>query len=212
MAMEGPAEGVHRAFYQLPAAEAARPGRPDHPEALRQYVRGQIIGSERSFLGPYGANRAVYCDHTASGKSLRFIEDYIRDEVLATYASTHTTSTNAALQTTSFRDEARQLVRSAVHASEHDAVLFCGSGATGAVHKLLALLRLPQPPTVLVGPHEHHSNLLPWREVAHQVRNWGREMAHQVRELGREVAHQVRELGREVAYQVRELGRRWRTR
>ncbi|KAF0310154.1 tRNA-cytidine(32) 2-sulfurtransferase [Amphibalanus amphitrite] len=167
--MEGPAEGVHRAFYQLPAAEAARPGRPDHPEALRQYVRGQIIGSERSFLGPYGANRAVYCDHTASGKSLRFIEDYIRDEVLATYASTHTTSTNAALQTTSFRDEARQLVRSAVQASEHDAVLFCGSGATGAVHKLLALLRLPQPPIVLVGPHEHHSNLLPWREVAHQV-------------------------------------------
>ena len=68
------------------------------------------------------------------------------------------------------RDEARQLVRSAVQASEHDAVLFCGSGATGAVHKLLAVLRLPQAPLVLVGPHEHHSNLLPWREVAHQVR------------------------------------------
>ncbi|XP_037087673.1 uncharacterized protein LOC119108199 [Pollicipes pollicipes] len=164
---------VPRTFYQLPTAEgtaaAAGPGRPADPDTLRQYVREQTIGRARSFLGPFGSNRAVYCDHTASGKSLRFIEDYIRDEVLPTYANTHTTSTNAALQTTSFRDEARLIVRNSVQASEHDAVLFCGSGATAAVHKLISLLHLTQPPLVLVGPHEHHSNLLPWREAAHKV-------------------------------------------
>jgi len=52
-----------------------------------------------------------------------------------------------------------------VNASEHDAVIFVGSGCTGAVHKLISALQLAAPPVVLVGPCEHHSNLLPWREV-----------------------------------------------
>ncbi|KDR20201.1 hypothetical protein L798_05680, partial [Zootermopsis nevadensis] len=62
------------------------------------------------------------------------------------------------------RHEARDVFRNAVHASEHDAVIFAGQGCTGAVHKLIHALDLSEPPVVFVGPCEHHSNLLPWRE------------------------------------------------
>src|SRR4029453_2730326 len=59
----------------------------------------------------------------------------------------------------------------AVGGTGQDLVIFTGSGATGAVAKLVGLLGLgaaaagPRP-VVLVGPYEHPSNLLPWRESA----------------------------------------------
>nr|CAD7399828.1 unnamed protein product [Timema cristinae] len=106
----------------------------------------------------------VYCDYTASGRSLQFIEDYILREVLPCYGNTHTTTSITSLQSTLYRHEAKDIFRNAVHASEHDAVIFAGHGCTGAVHKLIHALDLAEPPIVFVGPCEHHSNLLPWRE------------------------------------------------
>jgi selenocysteine lyase/cysteine desulfurase len=70
----------------------------------------------------------------------------------------------------SFRHEARDIFRNAVHASEHDVVIFAGHGCTGAVHKLIHALNLSEQPVVFVGPCEHHSNLLPWRENGAKVR------------------------------------------
>ncbi|KAK3925055.1 tRNA-cytidine(32) 2-sulfurtransferase [Frankliniella fusca] len=111
----------------------------------------------------------VYCDYTASGRSLQFIEDYILHEVLPCYGNTHTTTSITSLQSTLFRHEARDIIRNAVNASEHDVVIFAGSGCTGAVHKLIQALSLTEAPVVFVGPCEHHSNLLPWREVGAQI-------------------------------------------
>lgn len=71
-----------------------------------------------------------------------------------------------------FRHESRDIVRNAVHASEDDAVIFVGSGCTGAVHKLIHAMDFASEeikPIVLVGPYEHHSNLLPWREIGATV-------------------------------------------
>ena len=52
-------------------------------------------------------------------------------------------------------------------------MIFCGSGATGAIDRLVRILRLRVPagppatgrPGVLIGPYEHHSNELMWRET-----------------------------------------------
>lgn len=91
--------------------------------------------------------------------------------MLPYYANTHTSTSTSAHQTSLYRDEARQIVRNAVNAAESDAVIFTGSGATGAVHKLINGLRERVKGRVVVcaGIFEHHSNLLPWRELAQKV-------------------------------------------
>jgi selenocysteine lyase/cysteine desulfurase len=135
-------------------------------ERLIERIRGSLIGEDLLLDGPFGPRRMVYADYTASGRALTFIEDYIRDRVLPLYANTHTEASATGLRTTSLREEARRTIHRAVNGSDEDVVLFCGSGATGAIDKLIRLLELDDRdrPVVFIGPYEHHSNELPWRE------------------------------------------------
>ena len=136
---------------------------------LVSFIDENIIGKTKEFVSPFGKRQIVYCYYTASGKSLHCIESYIANEVLPTYGNTHTTTSVTSLQTTLFRHEAREILRNAFGASEDDAVIFVGTGCTGAVHKLINGLNLKESPIVFVGANEHHSNLLPWREIAARV-------------------------------------------
>ncbi|MCL6414665.1 aminotransferase class V-fold PLP-dependent enzyme [Aestuariirhabdus sp. Z084] len=151
-------------------------------QQLIKTIRESVIGEGRPLQTPFGLRPLVYADYTASGRSLDFIERYIQEHVLPWYANTHTETSATGLQTTSLREEARELIKRSVQAGEEDLVIFCGSGATAAVHKLIDILnlRLPaelndryrlldqvpeeQRPVVFIGPYEHHSNELPWRE------------------------------------------------
>ncbi|XP_076052492.1 uncharacterized protein LOC143031974 [Oratosquilla oratoria] len=139
------------------------------PKKLVSEVAKCILGRDSTFSSPFGQRKVVYADYIASGRSVSFIEDYIQSEVLPLYGSTHTTASITARQTTAFRHEARDIIRNAVHASEHDAVMFTGSGATAAVNKLINALDLPHAPIVFVCPFTHHSSLLPWREMGAKV-------------------------------------------
>jgi hypothetical protein len=145
-------------------SELVRP--PSTCDGLVDRIRNSVIGDDAVLHGPFGPRRLVYADATASGRSLAFVEDLIRDRVLPVYGNTHTEASATGRRTTALREQARGIIHRAVNGGDEDVVVFCGSGATGAIDKLIRLLELHRGrrPVLFIGPYEHHSNELPWRE------------------------------------------------
>jgi len=132
--------------------------------SLIRSIHDNIVGGEAVFKTPFSRNRFLpitYADYIASGKPLKFIEDYLFEQVLPTYANTHTTSSFTGFQTTHFREEAREIIAGCVNAKlkkkvtshcsmcsipdvkedsnddDCDVVLFEGSGSTSAINTIV---------------------------------------------------------------------------
>jgi len=136
---------------------------------LLDRLRADVIGDGAAIAGPYGPRPTVYVDHTASGRALGMVEEYLRRQVLPRYANTHTESSSTGRAMGGLREQARELILREVGGTDEHAVIFCGSGVTAAIHKLAAMLPLTADSVVLVGPYEHHSNELIWRESPARV-------------------------------------------
>ena len=135
-----------------------------------------------------GKNKEKYFDFTASGLAFRQIENRVH-EVLETYANTHSKESSNAKITTKYYKEARDILRQSLELNDDFVVLPSSFGATGAIKKLQEILGLYIPPKtkhrlekkslkidkksmplVIVGPYEHHSNEVSFRESLAEVK------------------------------------------
>lgn len=138
-------------------------------------LRQGIIGDGICIPGPYGDKPLVYADYVASARALKCVEEFVAEEILPYYANSHTRSSYCGAYMTQMREEARAVIAKSVGAHAEYSVIFTGSGATAAVNRLVRLLgledaaRAGQNPVVFIGPYEHHSNILPWRESGAEV-------------------------------------------
>jgi len=119
----------------------------------------------------------LYFDYTASGQAYVPIENRIQD-ILKTYANTHSEVSSSAVTTSKLYEKAREDLKYALGVDESFYLLPTGTGATGAIKKFQELLGIYIPPRtrqrykvepkeiplVFVGPYEHHSNEISFRE------------------------------------------------
>jgi selenocysteine lyase/cysteine desulfurase len=161
------------------------------------FVRKQILGNDLVFRTPYGLRNMLYADYTASGRGLRFIEEKLL-QIQKSYANTHTEDDYSGKYLTSLFHQAETRIKKMVNAGESGKVFPVGSGSTGALKKLQEIIGVYVPPltkerlfqscsevgergeevrrllgaktpVVFIGPYEHHTNELMWREAFAEV-------------------------------------------
>jgi len=155
-------------------------------ESLEQYFqqfRNNIIGVDQTFKSPYGEQKLIYTDWTASGRMYRPIEEKLMNDFGPFIANTHTeTSISGAAMTLAYH-KARDIIKNHVNASENDVLITEGSGMTGVVNKFQRILGLKvlenlkefthvpeeMKPIVFVSHMEHHSNQTSWLETIADV-------------------------------------------
>ncbi|KAK2384843.1 putative cysteine desulfurase [Trifolium repens] len=149
------------------------------------WLRSQIVGNDAEFDSPFGRRKLLYADHTASGRSLHYNENFIINYLLPFYGNTHTCDSYVGSRTTKMLHEATEYIKKCLGGGEGDAIIFCGSGTTAAIKRLQEVMGIAVPSilrermlrclskeerwVVFVGPHEHHSNLLSWRQSLAEV-------------------------------------------
>lgn len=131
-----------------------------------------------------GKHKKLYFDYTASGLGFRQIETRMYD-VLETYANTHSKEASMASKTNDIYDEALNSLHRSLEVTKNFSIIPSGCGATGAIKKFQELIGLYIPPAtkkrfnisvdksllplVIVGPYEHHSNEVSFREALCEV-------------------------------------------
>jgi selenocysteine lyase/cysteine desulfurase len=156
------------------------------PTQLEQYFqqfRKNIIGIDQEFISPYGNQKIIYTDWTASGRLYRPIEEKMMNEFGPFVANTHTETTVSGTAMTIAYQKSRNIIKQHVNASEDDVLITDGTGMTGVVNKFQRILGLKIPenlkdfinipadkkPIVFISHMEHHSNQTSWLETIADV-------------------------------------------
>ncbi|MFO0727449.1 MAG: aminotransferase class V-fold PLP-dependent enzyme [Myxococcota bacterium] len=155
---------------------------PSLEEELARFRPG-IIGQEQRFVGPYGEQRIVYADWTASGRLYAPIERRLTESFGPFVGNTHSEQSVTGTTMTRAYKQAQEILKRHVNAGPDDVLLMTGTGMTGAVSKFQRILGLAVPdrlrsrvqvfdrerPVVFITHMEHHSNQTSWLETLAEV-------------------------------------------
>jgi len=142
---------------------------------VRSRLAAGVIGHDTEIDGPFGRRKLLYADYVASGRAVEQVERFIIEAVLPFYSNSHTEASYCGSRMNTLRRAARKVVADHCGADGRHAVLFTGAGATAGINRLVGLLGVSgaaaagDPPLVILGPYEHHSNILPWRESGAEI-------------------------------------------
>jgi len=156
---------------------------PTQLEHYFQQFRKNIIGIDQEFESPYGKQKIIYTDWTASGRLYRPIEEKLMNEFGPFVANTHTETTVSGTAMTMAYHKARNIIKCHVNANNDDILINDGTGMTGVVNKFQRILGLKIPenlkdfinipsekkPVVFISHMEHHSNQTSWLETIADV-------------------------------------------
>lgn len=154
-----------------------------HLENFFASFRENIVGLDQTFTGPYGEQRIVYADWTASGRLYAPIEQRMLETFGPFVANTHSESNTTGTTMTHAYHAAHQIIKRHVNAGPDDVIITQGSGMTAMVNKWQRMLGLRVPeqlapfcfvpenqrPVVFVTHMEHHSNQTSWIETIADV-------------------------------------------
>ena len=82
---------------------------PPLEERLTTYIYENLMGRESTFKGPFGRKQVVYADLVSTGRSLRFLENFMMNEVLPALSDTEAMTTVTGLQSMLYLDETRKV-------------------------------------------------------------------------------------------------------
>ncbi|MBW7886785.1 MAG: aminotransferase class V-fold PLP-dependent enzyme [Bacteroidetes bacterium] len=148
-------------------------------ESYFSKFRKNIVGINQTFSSPFGAQKLVYADWTASGRLYEPIERRLLESFGPFVGNTHSESTITGGLMTHAYHHAHEIIKKHVHAGDDDVLLFVGSGMTTAINKFQRILGVKVPdryknsfsipederPVVFVTHMEHHSNQTTWYET-----------------------------------------------
>ncbi len=157
-----------------------------HKSKLEHYFkqfRDKIVGIDLEFESPYGIQKMVYTDWTASGRLYRPIEEKVLNEFGPYVANTHTETTESGTAMTLAYHKAKDIIKEHINCNEDDVLIMSGTGMTGVVNKFQRILGLKVPenlekytsipdeirPVVFITHMEHHSNQTSWLETMAKV-------------------------------------------
>ncbi len=168
------------------------------PEIDFEALRREIVGADASFDTPFGRRLMTYADYTASGRCLGFVERFLM-RVQRIYANTHTEDDVSGRSMTRLLHQAQQAIKRGVNAGPDGKLVAIGAGCTAAIDKFQQIVGVALPPAtglllgqlrrqflgddadrfedflrarrpvVFLGPYEHHSNEITWREGLAEV-------------------------------------------
>lgn len=152
-------------------------------EKYFESFRNNIVGINQTFVSPYGEQKIIYTDWTASGRLYRPIEDKLLNQFGPFVANTHTETTFSGTAMTLAYHNARNVIKKHVNASVDDILITDGSGMTGVINKFQRILGLKVPenlrqfttipnekrPVIFITHMEHHSNQTSWLETIAKV-------------------------------------------